>query len=166
MRAEAVRAIIDGLKEAGVNFVGLMPDSEFRDVQEELRQDPHIKTISVSNEGTGVAVCAGAWLAGKVPALLIPTSGLLVATWPLTSLCMAFGIPIILVIPYRGEIGDGHWVMRPYQFTTRPALDMLQIPYSTVGHIDQVKEAIKATRRSATGWLSPVGLLLTGEVIW
>lgn len=166
MKDEAAKEIIAGIKEAGVNFVSLLPDSEFSKVQVQLSNAPEIKCVPVSNEGIGVGVCVGAWLAGKVPALLVPTSGLLVAVWPLASVCMSWGIPVIVIIPFRGDIGDGHWVMRTYQYTTRPALEMLQIPYSVVSRLDEVKEAIKAARRSAAGWLHPQAILLTGEVIW
>src|SRR5215470_3101970 len=113
MKDEAVSEIIVGLKDAGVDFLSLLPDSEFSSVQLRLLSDPAIRCVSVSNEAIGVGLCAGAWLSGKVPALLVPTSGLLVAAWPLTSICMAWGIPMILIIPFRGDIGDAHWVMRP-----------------------------------------------------
>lgn len=166
MKPEAVNAVVDGLKEAGVNFIALMPDSEFVPLQAEVRKISEITCISVSNESIGVSLCAGAWLGGKIPALLVPTSGLLVATWPLASICMAFGIPMILVIPFRGDMGDGHWVMRTYYYTTKPTLEMLNIPYSVVDKIDEVKAAFQAARRSASGWLYPAAVVLTGEVIW
>jgi sulfopyruvate decarboxylase subunit alpha len=166
MKDEAVTEIITGLKEAGVNFVSLLPDSEFSSVQMELLREQEIRCVSVSNEAIGVGLCAGAWLSGKVPALLVPTSGLLVATWPLASICMAWGIPMILIIPFRGDIGDAHWVMRPYQYTTKGALELLQIPYLVVNRISEVKSAIVAARKSASGWLYPQGVLLTGEVIF
>ena len=166
MKEEAVTEILNGLKEAGINFVSLLPDSEFSKVQMKLLVDPDVKCVPVSNEGIGVGVCAGAWLSGKVPALLVPTSGLLVATWPLASICMLWGIPVVLIIPFRGDMGDAHWVMRTYQYTTRPALEMLQIPYRIVERISEVKEAIVAARRSASGWLHPQAVVLTGEVIF
>src|SRR3972149_8268851 len=128
MKQESVVAIVNGLIEAGINFVALMPDSEFAKVQAQLHDHPDIRCVSVSNEAIGVALCAGAWLGGKMPALLIPTAGLLVASWPLASICMAWGLPIILIIPYRGEMGDGFWVMRPYHYTTKRTLTTLQIP--------------------------------------
>ena len=80
----------------------------------------------VNNEAVGVGVCAGAFFGGKTPALMIPTSGFLVATWPLASLHNFWNIPLFLLIPYRGDIGDAQPVMRTYQFTTEPILRDLQ----------------------------------------
>jgi sulfopyruvate decarboxylase subunit alpha len=166
VKPEAVKAIVDGLKEVGVNFIALLPDAEFAPVQAEILKLSDIKCVLVSSESTGVSVCAGAWLGGKTPALLVPTSGLLVASWPLAATCMAFGIPMIILIPFRGDMGDGSWVMRTYQYTTKPTLETLQIPYSVVSKIDEVKPALLAVRKSASGWLHPACLLLTGEVLW
>ena len=70
------------------------------------------KFLSLSNEGIGAAICAGAYLGGKTPAMIIATSGLLVAAWPLASLHNLFGIPLVLLIPYRGDVGDAQPVMR------------------------------------------------------
>jgi sulfopyruvate decarboxylase TPP-binding subunit len=90
METAAVDAVVDGLKKSGVDFVSLMPDSDFSVLQARVANDRHFTYVPVSNEAIGVGVCAGAWLSGKRPALLVPTSGLLVAAWPLTSLCMEF----------------------------------------------------------------------------
>jgi sulfopyruvate decarboxylase subunit alpha len=165
LKPEAIRLIVDGLKEAGVNFVTLMADADFVDAQQAIRNDPAFKCVSVSSEATGAAVCAGAWLGGKVPALLCPTSGLMVAAWPLTSIGLAWGIPIMLVIPYRGDVGDGYWVMRPYYYTTKPTLRVLQIPYLVASKNQEIKGAIRSLRKSAAGWMHPVALLLAGETM-
>ncbi|OGQ84277.1 MAG: hypothetical protein A3F90_00040 [Deltaproteobacteria bacterium RIFCSPLOWO2_12_FULL_60_19] len=132
MRAEAVEAVVQGLKQAGVDFISLLPDSDFSELQRRVGDDRGFAYVPVSSEAIGVGVCAGAWLGGKKPALLVPTSGFLVAVWPLTSLCMAWGLPLLLLIPYRGDIGDAFWLMGPYKDTTEPLLSVLHIPYVVV----------------------------------
>ncbi len=94
MEAAAVEAVVGGLKKAGVDFISLLPDSDFSELQARVASDKHFTYVPVSNEAIGVGVCAGAYLSGKRPALLVPTSGLLVAAWPLTSICMAWGLPL------------------------------------------------------------------------
>src|ERR1041385_7972630 len=127
MQSRAVDAVLAGLKQAGVDFVFLLPDSDFSELQREVVGDPRFCYVALSNEAIGVGVCAGAWLSGRRPALLVPTSGLLVAAWPLTSLCMAWSLPLLLLIPYRGDIGDAFWLMGPYKDTTEPLLGVLHI---------------------------------------
>ena len=166
MKPENARLLVDALKEAGINFVAIMPDSIFKDAQKMVMEEKDIICVPVSNEATGVAICSGAWAGGKKPALLIPTAGLLVASWPLTSLNMAFEMPILLVVAYRGDLGDDFWYMRPYKYTTEPLLNVLQIPYKIVDRPEDVKRCVKEALRSCMSWLRPVALLITGEVLW
>ena len=165
MEAAAIDTVVDGLKKSGVNFVSLMPDSDFSLLQERVANDKYFTYVPVSNEAIGVGVCVGAWLSGKRPALLVPTSGLLVAAWPLTSLCMAWSLPLLLLIPYRGDIGDAQPVMRTYQFTTEPILRDLQIPYVTVSEIGKIEGAIQDAVSSAFAWQNPICILFRGETL-
>lgn len=165
MQPQAVEAVLQGLKQAGVDFISLLPDSDFSELQGRVVSDKSFSYVAVSNEAIGVGVSAGAWLSGKKPALLVPTSGLLVAAWPLTSLCMAWGLPLLLLIPYRGDIGDAFWLMGPYKDTTEPLLDVLHIPYVVVRKTEEVAKAIVDAQGSTISWQRPVAVLLTGETI-
>jgi len=165
MQSRAVDAVLAGLKQAGVDFVSLLPDSDFSELQRKVVDDPSFSYVAVSNEAIGVGVCAGAWLSGRRPALLVPTSGLLVAAWPLTSLCMAWGLPLLLLIPFRGDIGDAFWLMGPYKDTTEPLLGVLHIPHILVSKTEDVSKAIVDAQGSTISWQRPVAVLLTGETI-
>jgi sulfopyruvate decarboxylase subunit alpha len=165
MQSKAVEAVITGLKTSGVDFISLLPDSDFSELQYQVTSDKHFTYVPVSNEAIGVGVCAGAYLSGKRPALLVPTSGLLVAAWPLTSICMAWGMPLLLLIPYRGDIGDAFWLMGPYKDTTEPLLKVLNAPYSVVSKTEDVAAAIVGAQGSTISWQRPVAVLLTGETI-
>ena len=165
METAAVDAVVDGLKKSGVDFISLMPDSDFSVLQDRVANDKHFSYVPVSNEAIGVAVCAGAWLSGKRPALLVPTSGLLVAAWPLTSICMAWSLPLLLLIPYRGDIGDAFWMMGPYKDTTEPLLKVLNAPYSVIAKNEEISQAIVDAQGSTISWQRPVAFLLTGETI-
>jgi sulfopyruvate decarboxylase subunit alpha len=157
--------VVDGLKKSGVDFISLMPDSDFSVLQERVANDKYFTYVPVSNEAIGVGVCAGAWLSGKRPALLVPTSGLLVAAWPLTSICMAWSLPLLLLIPYRGDIGDAFWLMGPYKDTTEPLLKVLNAPYSVIAKTEDISKSIVDAQASTISWQRPVAVLLTGETI-
>lgn len=165
MQAAAVDAVVQGLREAGVDFISLLPDSDFSELQVRVAGDNHFTYVPVSNEAIGVGVCAGAYLSGRRPALLVPTSGLLVAAWPLTSLCMAWGLPLLMLIPYRGDIGDAFWLMGPYKDTTEPLLKVLNAPYSLISRQEEISKAIIDAEGSTISWQRPVAVLLTGETI-
>jgi sulfopyruvate decarboxylase subunit alpha len=165
MRSEASEAIVKGLKAAGVDLVAILPDHGFDRVQKRIAEDESFTFVPVSNESIGVSICAGAFFGGKIPALMIPTSGFLVATFPLASLHNLWNIPLLLLIPYRGEVGDAQPVMRTYQFTTEPVLRDLQIPYVLVSEVSKVEGAIKDAVASAFAWQNPICLLFAGETL-
>jgi len=165
MNKEAVAAIIEGLKEAGVNFVAYLPDSLSSPVFDAVRREPSFEVVPVSNESIGVSACVGAWFGGKVPAALIPTCGLMASALHLTTVCLLWGVPILLVIPYRGDVGDARPQFWVYTLTIEPVLRDLQIPYKIAGKIEDVKPAIKAAVTSGRSWLKTTAVLLTGEVL-
>jgi len=165
MNIEASDAIIRGLKAANVDLVAMLPDHGFDRVQKTIAADPSFTFVPVSNEGIGVGICAGAFLGGKIPAIMIPTSGLLVATWPLASLNNLWNMPLLLLIPYRGDVGDAQPVMRTYKFTTEPILRDLHIPYVIVSEISKIEGAIKDAVASTFAWQNPICLLFTGETL-
>jgi sulfopyruvate decarboxylase subunit alpha len=166
MKLEYASIVHESLKEAGINFVAYLPDDQIHDAQKLVVEDPAFMTVAVTNEGEGVAACAGAWLGGGKPALIIADSGLLVATWPLASLTVSYGIPILVIIAHRGEVGDrANWRFITYKFTTEPLLRALQIPYVTARKPEETKEAITGAQLSASLWQHPVAVLLSGEIL-
>lgn len=165
MNVEASEAIVNGLKKAGVDLVAMLPDHGFDRVQKRIAGDPEFTFVPVSSESVGAGVCAGAFFGGKCPALMVPTSGFLVAAWPLASLHNLWNIPLLLMIPYRGDVGDAQPVMRTYKFTTEPILRDLQIPYVIVNEIAKVEGAIKDAVTSAFAWQNPICTLFTGETL-
>jgi sulfopyruvate decarboxylase subunit alpha len=144
----------------------MLPDSDFTDAQKAVMADESFTCVPVSNEAIGFGVCAGAWVGGKKPALLITTDGIMAGAFPLTTLNMAKNIPVLMVVPYRGSLGDGIWFVAPMAFTTEPLLTDLHVAYTVIRKIDQVAQAIKEAQLSAEAWLRPAAVLVAGEVIF
>lgn len=55
------------------------------------------------NEGDAIAACAGAYLGGKIPAVMFTNAGLGNAISPLTTLAHPFKVPILGIMSLRGE---------------------------------------------------------------
>jgi len=166
MKSGSVEGIVSGLKGAGINFVSMLPDSDFTDTQKAVMNDRDFICVPVSNESIGFGVCAGAWLGGKKPALLITTDGIMAGAFPLTTLNMQKNIPVLMVIPYRGSLGDGIWFMGPMGATTEPILRDLQVRYTVISKVEEIAPAIQQAQLSAEAWLQPTAVLLTGEIIF
>src|SRR5581483_8625995 len=130
MVPEAAREALAGLKEAGIDFVSGLPDGWQRDLHELVAGDPALRYLPVCNEGVGFSVCAGAWLGGLRGALVMENSGLRVVAEYAARIGLGIGIPVVLVMSYRGDFGEGfHWG-QPHGIVAKPMLDALRIPYA------------------------------------
>jgi len=74
MKQAYAQIVHDALKESGINFVAYLPDDQIHDAQKLINEDPNIITVGATNEAEAVSACAGAWLGGAKPALLIADS--------------------------------------------------------------------------------------------
>jgi len=142
MKPAVVDAVIRGLKRAGVGIVCYLPDSLFKELYPALDADPEIRTIRVTNEGEGAAICGGVFLSGKRALLLMENSGLRAAVEPLSRLGLGAGIPVVMLMSYRGELGENNWWAIPHGMTMEPLLDALRIPFRVIREEGLVEAAI------------------------
>ena len=166
MLAEASREALRGLKEAGINFVSGLPDGWQHDLHELIEADNDIQYVPVCNEGVGFSVCAGAWLGGKKTALIMENSGLRVASEYIARIALGCGVPVLLLLSYRGDLGETeHWGI-PHGIVAEPLLDTLRIPYQVVREPRDLRAAIKRAFRLSEAQLHPTAVLITGNCIW
>ena len=104
-KQQAVR-IVAGLKKAGIDFVATLPDEKMVEVIRSVEGDPGLKHIPLCREEEGIGICAGAYLAGKKTALIMQNAGFLNSCNALTTTCLQFQIPTLLLIYYAGDMGD------------------------------------------------------------
>lgn len=166
MLEAALREAVGGLKEAGIDFVSGLPDGWQRNLHEAIEADPAFQYVPVCNEGVGFSVCAGAWLGGRKTALIMENSGLRVAAEYIARISLGCGVPVLLLLSYRGDLGDTeHWSI-PHAIVAEPLLDALRIPYQVVRQRGELRAAIKRAQRLAEAQLQPVALLVSGDCIW
>jgi sulfopyruvate decarboxylase subunit alpha len=142
MQTSAVDEVIAGLKAAGVSVVCYLPDSLLKELYPALDRDNDIRTIRVTNEGEGAAICGGIWLSGKRSALIMENSGLRAAIEPLARMGLGAGIPVVMIMSYRGDLGENNWWAIPHGMTMEPLLDAMRIPYRIVERESDIRRAI------------------------
>src|SRR6201991_886244 len=142
MKQSAVEAVIRGLKKAGLCVVCYLPDSLFKELYPALDADPEIRTIRVTNEGEGAAICGGVFLSGKKAALIMENSGLRASIEPLARMGMGAGIPVFMLMSYRGDLGENNWWAIPHGMTMEPLLNAMRIPYRVVNREEDITRAI------------------------
>ncbi len=165
MQESAVQQVIQGLKEAGVSVVCYLPDSLLKELYPALDRDPDIRTIPVTNEGEGAAICGGVWLSGKRAALVMENSGLRAATEPLARLGLGAGIPVIMLMSYRGDLGESNWWAIPHGQSMEPILQALRVPYRLVYEEEKIKQAILDAYKSAYTAYYHTAVVLAGSIV-
>lgn len=165
MRQAAVNAVISGLKRAGVSVVCYLPDSLLAELYPAIDADPELRTVRVTNEGEGAAICGGLFLSGKRAALVMENSGLRAAAEHLARLGLGAGIPVIMVMSYRGELGENNWWAVPHGITMEPLLGTLRIPYRVVREEDKVERAITDAYAWSYAAYHHSAVVLGGELV-
>ena len=162
----AAEAAFAGLKEAGVDFVSGLPDGWQRSLHERVEADPEIQYVPASNEGAGFSVCAGAWLGGRKAALIMENSGLRVASEYIARISLGTGVPVLLLLSYRGDVGETeHWGI-PHGIVMEPLLKALRIPYAIAREPDVLRSLIVRAQLTAEAQLHPAAVVISGNCVW
>jgi sulfopyruvate decarboxylase subunit alpha len=161
-KQHAVR-IVAGLKKAGIDFVATLPDEKMVEVIRTVEGDPGIKHIPLCREEEGIGICAGAYLAGKKTALIMQNAGFLNSCNALTTTCLQFQIPTLLLIYYAGDMGDRGFTT--LGSVTEPTLQALGIRYTVLRKADEIDETFSGTQILAEDSKKPVAVLLTKNVL-
>lgn len=153
---------VKALRDIGFDFFTGVPDSILGGIIAALvEQQIYIPAV---REDEAVAMAAGAFMAGKVPAVLMQNSGLGNSLNVLTSLNLIYKLPCLLVVSWRGyEATDApeHLVMGQ---TLTQLLETLRIP-SRVLSEEAVVEDLKWTAQTFMDQRVPVALILKRGVV-
>lgn len=164
MLDSTVDEIVGGLKDAGVTFCVHVPDSWMAPVTTRLSSDPDVELITAVNEGEGVAMCAGAWLGGRRAVMIMENSGVRMACEELARLGLGQGIPVLMLLPFRGDLGDVPFWAQPHGWTMKPILDALRVRYRIVRRVEEIRDVLRRASRSTSSSRNHVAVILGAEL--
>jgi sulfopyruvate decarboxylase subunit alpha len=156
-------AIVAGLKKAGIDFVATLPDEKMVELIRTVQSDPELRHIPLCREEEGIAICAGAYLAGRKTALIMQNAGFLNSCNALTTTSMQFQIPTLLLIYYAGDIGDRGFTT--LGAVTEPVLQAMGIRSYILRQADDIDEILRGAQILADDSKRPVAVLLTKNVL-
>jgi sulfopyruvate decarboxylase TPP-binding subunit len=136
------KVLFDGLCENDVDFVVGLPCSGLAAAQAMCLRAQSLRYVAVAHEGTGLALCAGAWLGGKRPAALMENFGFYAGIYHLLRGHYSYGIPTLMVLEYRGDGGDQEFFAETGEMT-EPLLAAARVNYRLVRHLEEIKPAIR-----------------------
>ncbi len=105
-KMDSTEAIYNGLKDAEIDFVVSVPCVNLSKLLEMVDEDEEIMHIPVTREEEGIGICAGAYMGGRKPAILMQNSGLGNSINALKSLMELYKFPLVIIISHRGTEGE------------------------------------------------------------
>jgi len=157
---ESSEAVYKAIKEAEIDFVVSLPCVNLGKVMELVDCDKHIIHVPVTREEEGFGICAGAFFAGKNPAILMQNSGLGNSVNVLASLYELYRIPILMIMSHRGTEGEFMSAQVPMGNATPEVLDALNIAYINPKEPEEALKVIPEAWILSKTARAPIGILL------
>lgn len=150
---EAIRI----LEEEGIDLIASVPCDRIRDLCALLPD--RFPMVPLTREEDGVGVCAGAFLAGGRPLLLIQSSGLGNALNALLSLTVTYKLPLPIFASWRGMAGERIPAQIPFNRAVPAILAACGIPVKliqTANDLGNLREVIRGAFRNSTPYVALV----------
>jgi sulfopyruvate decarboxylase subunit alpha len=123
-----------------------------------------IEHIQVTREEEGVGIAAGAYLGGKIPAILMQNSGLGNSINAIKSLLELYSIPVIFIMSHRGAEGEKIIAQMPMGQVTIDLLKLLSIEIYILNSSKNIKDIIKAVDKVKKN-KTPIAIILK-RTLW
>ena len=152
------------LLDSGYDFFTGVPCSIIGNLITTLTDKPDITYIPAVREDAAVGVASGAYMAGKIPVVLMQNSGLGQCLNTLTSLNLIYKLPCLLIVTWRGFEGKDapeHLVMGR---TCNKLLDTIGIQHHDFNH-DNIKSLVNMSYKLVTENREPMVLFLKKGII-
>lgn len=120
--------ITDDLIANGIGFVTTVPCKQLAGVIEEVDRRPEILHMPSNKEDEGMGLCAGAFMGGKRPAIIMQNTAIGVTVNTLATLIQYYRIPLPMLISYRGELREPVACQVEMAVHTKALLSQLHIP--------------------------------------
>jgi sulfopyruvate decarboxylase subunit alpha len=153
--------VCEGVYAAGIRDVVYVPDNPLSHVLREFEQRyADVRLLLATREEEAFGIAAGLYLGGKLPAVMLQSSGLGNSLNALTSLLLPYQIPVLMVISMRGDLGEWNSAQVPMGRAVRSILESIDIPHVTAESADNTAESVRLAGITAFGTRLPGACLL------
>ncbi len=132
--------IVRDIEEAGITLAASVPCKQLAGVIAGLGAAPAIRHVAATREDEGMGLCAGAWLGGRRPVMVMQNTALGVTVNVLATLIQFYRLPLPMLISYRGEVGEAVACQAEMAIHTKPLLAQLHVPTYHFRHPRDVAE--------------------------
>ncbi len=152
--------IFTGLKSCGVDFIASVPCIYLSELILQVQEDQEIKHVPVAREEEGIGICAGAFMGGMRPTILMQNSGLGNSINALASLDLLYGIPLLMIISHRGMEGEEIMAQVPMGKLTEPLLRAMDISAYVLSKSGKGKDTVMKAWDEAFRTRRPAAVLI------
>ena len=139
-----------GIHGAGSRDVVYVPDNPLSHVLRVFDdQFPDVRLLLATREEEAFGIAAGLYLGGRLPTVMLQSSGLGNSLNALTSMLLPYQIPVLLVVSMRGDAGEWNAAQVPMGRAVRSIFDAIAIPHTTVESSDAARETVQRAGRTA-----------------
>lgn len=156
---DSSEAIYNGLKDAGIDFIVSVPCVNLSKLLN-LIDDDEITHVPVTREEEGIGICAGAYMGGCKPAILMQNSGLGNSINALKSLTELYEFPLIMVMSHRGTEGESICGQVPMGQATTRLLSAMDFNFFIPSNPEIAYENVVDAWEMSTEKGRPVSILL------
>ncbi len=160
------RLVYDALKAAGVTIMSALPETWLVHLIRMADEDPEMILVRLAKEEEGVGISAGAHFAGRKSAMLMQNHGFLQSINGIVSLAHLYRIPLLMIISFRGDLGERDAWQTQGGMATEPVLRSLGIPFYSLTDPASLARRIRDAQTLAESSLHPVALLLSRDLMW
>jgi phosphonopyruvate decarboxylase len=148
----------------GFDFYTGVPCSLIEDLIATLAGRARPPYVAAVREDAAVGLAGGAWFGGRTPVVLLQNSGLGTSLNALASFTLMYGLPVLLIVTWRGYRGSDAPEHILTGAITEPLLQLLGIPHRVLT-ADTASTAIAWARHEMDARSAPVALLVPPGVV-
>ena len=152
------------LTEAGVKQAAHVPDAGLARLIEMLKATPGVRTVSLTTEEEGVALCAGAWLGGERAVLLMQSSGVGNCV-NMLSLLASCRFPFLAIVTMRGEWAEFNPWQIPMGRATPQAFEIMGVRALRVDNLSELEDTVASAASMAFDGDQPIAILLSQKML-
>ena len=150
-----------GVHAAGSRDVVYVPDNPLSHV---LRAFEHqyrdVRLLLATREEEAFGIAAGLYLGGRLPTVMLQSSGLGNSLNALTSLLLPYQIPVLMVVSMRGDSGEWNTAQLPMGRAVRGIFESIGMPHTTVESADEACHTVRLAGTTAFGTRTSAACLL------
>ncbi|MEW7009472.1 MULTISPECIES: sulfopyruvate decarboxylase subunit alpha [unclassified Lentilitoribacter] len=131
-----------------IDFVTTVPCKQLAGVIDKIEESKDIFHIPANKEDEGMGLCAGAYMGGKRPAIIMQNTAIGVTINTLVTLTQYYRMPLPMLISYRGELGEPVACQVEMAVHTKALLAQLNIPTYHFHKEDDIEELDKILKHT------------------